>query len=303
MSEQLKGVLPVLPTPFSPDDSVNTHRLRELVDRHIDAGVHGLVACGSGGEVAALTSNERRLVVETVVEQVSGRVPVVAQTGATSTSEAVRLSRHAAAAGADVIMAVTPYYEPLSLTDTLTYLRNVASSVEIPFMIYNIPGVTGVSLAPAAIGGLAHEVPNIKYVKNTNEDMGHTTELIRSYGDVVSTFMGWDNLLLSSLSEGAAGVILGTANLVPARMVSIYNAVLDGKLDIAREEWAHIYPLVEAVLSSPYIPAVKAGLGATGSPFGNPREPLQPLKPEAEARIQELTRQLQVAKQEIGAGS
>src|SRR5262245_19788494 len=111
----LHGVLTALATPFAPDGRIDTEALRRLVDRSIDGGVHGGVACGSTGEFAAMSGAERRHVVETVVDQAAGRVPVVAQTGSVSTAEAVELSRHAQDTGASVVMVVTPYYEPLSL--------------------------------------------------------------------------------------------------------------------------------------------------------------------------------------------
>ena len=120
MTVQLRGVLTALATPFAADGSVDETTLRALVDRSIEGGVHGVVACGSTGKFTALSSDERRLVVETVVDQAARRVPVIAQTGATSTAEAIRLSRHAQAAGADVVMPVAPYYEPLSVEETAT---------------------------------------------------------------------------------------------------------------------------------------------------------------------------------------
>src|SRR5262249_7383957 len=122
MTVQLRGVLTALATPFAADGNVDEALLRALVDRSIAGGVHGVVACGSTGEFSTLSSDERRLVVETVVDHVGGRGPVIAQTGATSTAEAIRLSRHAQSAGADVVMTVAPYYEPLSIDETLSYL-------------------------------------------------------------------------------------------------------------------------------------------------------------------------------------
>jgi 4-hydroxy-tetrahydrodipicolinate synthase len=112
MPSQLHGVLTALATPFAPDGQIDTSALRRLVDRNIDGGVQGVVACGSTGEFAAMSGTERRLVVETVIDQAAGRVPVVAQTGAMSTAEAIDLTRHAQAAGASVAMVVAPYYEP-----------------------------------------------------------------------------------------------------------------------------------------------------------------------------------------------
>lgn len=285
---QLHGVLTALATPFDAAGEVDETRLRALVDRSIDGGVHGVVACGSTGEFSALSGDERRLVVATVVEQAAGRVPVIAQTGATGTAEAIRLSRHAQAAGADVVMTVAPYYEPLSLAETLTYLRAVAGSVEIPVMLYNLPVATGVDLDPDTVGALAREVPNIRYIKNTTTDLAQSARLIHDHGDVLSTFVGWDSLLLASLAEGAAGVMAGTANVVPAELVAVYDAVRAGDLGSAREAWARVFPLVDAIMAQPFIPAVKAGLAAAGFPAGEPRAPIAGLDPAAAARIGEL---------------
>jgi 4-hydroxy-tetrahydrodipicolinate synthase len=288
MASSLGGVLVALATPFSADDSVDEATLRALVDRTINGGVHGVVACGSTGEFSALTIDERRLVVETVVDQAAHRVPVIAQTGATSTAEAIRLCRHAQAAGADVVMPVAPYYEPLSVDETLNYLRAVASSVDIPVMLYNLPVATGVDLHPDAVGGLAREVENIRYIKNTTTDMAQSAQLIHNYGDVIATFVGWDSLLLSALAEGAAGVMAGTANVVPTELVAVYDAVNAGNLEQARQAWARIYPLIDAIMAHPFIPAVRAALEAVGFPIGSPRPPVAKLDAAAAAHIAEL---------------
>ena len=288
MTSSLSGVLVALATPFSADGSVDEATLRALVDRTIDGGVHGVVACGSTGEFSALTSDERRLVVETVVDQTARRVPVIAQTGLTSTAEAIALSRHAQSVGADIVMPVAPFYEPLSLAETMHYMRRVASSVDIPVMLYNLPAATGVDLSPDTVATLAREVENIRYVKNTTPDMAQAAQLIHHYGDLVGTFIGWDTLILSALLSGAAGVMAGTANAVPAEIVAVHDAVQSGDLDAARQAWARIYPLLDAALSVNYIAAVKVALNAAGFPAGPTREPVLPLDPEDATRITEL---------------
>ncbi|MFC5218194.1 4-hydroxy-tetrahydrodipicolinate synthase [Streptomyces coerulescens] len=292
MSSQLSGVLTALATPFAPDGEIDEKTLRRLVDRSIDGGVDGVVACGSTGEFAAMTGAERRHLVETVIDQTAGRVPVIAQTGALSTREAVELSRHAQAAGASVLMVVTPYYEPLTLDETLRYLRTVADAVDIPVMLYNLPGATGVNLSPDTVGELAREVENIRYIKDTSADMAQAGQLIHRHGDVISTFIGWDSLLLTAICEGAAGVMAGTANVMPAELVSIDRALRAGELARAQAEWARIHPLMDAIMSAPFIPAVKAALDAAGFPVGGPREPLLGLDAETTARIAALVRAL-----------
>lgn len=288
MSSHLHGVLSALLTPFDDDGSVDEVTLRRVVDRNIDGGVHGVVACGSTGEFTTLSNAERRRVVETVIDQTAGRVPVVAQTGAQSTSEAIELSRHAEQAGASVLMVVAPYYEPLTIEETKHYLRTVAESVSIPIMLYNLPIATGVNMTPTMVGELARDVENIQYIKDTSADIAQAGQLIHHHGDVVSTFVGWDSLLLAALAEGAAGVMAGTANVVAAQLVSIHTAMSEGDLHRARAEWQQVYPLIDAIMAAPFSAAVKAALGATGFAIGSPRPPVSPLDPEVAAAISRL---------------
>jgi 4-hydroxy-tetrahydrodipicolinate synthase len=288
MSQTLSGVLSALVTPFDSDGAVDEAMLRRVVDRNIDGGVHGVVACGSTGEFTTLSGAERRLVVETVIDQTAGRVPVVAQTGAQSTTEAIELSQHAEKAGASVLMVVTPYYEPLSIEETKLYLRTIADSVSIPVMLYNLPVATGVNMTPELVGELAREIENIQYVKDTTGDLAQAGKLIHHYGDVISTFVGWDSLLLTALTEGAAGVMAGTANVIPAELVSIHAALADRDLDRARAEWEQLYPLLDAIMSAPFVSAVKAALNATGFTVGDPRRPILPLDADSAAVITRL---------------
>ena len=129
---------------------------------------------------------------------------------------------------------------------------------------------------------------NIRYIKNTTPDMAQAAQLIHSYGDLVGTFIGWDTLIFSSLVSGAAGVMAGTANVVPAEIVAVYDAVRAGDLVTAREAWARVFGLLDAALSVNYIAAVKVALDAVGFPVGSPREPVSPLDAADAARIAEL---------------
>ena len=155
-------------------------------------------------------------------------------------------------------------------------------------MVYNLPVATGVDLDPDTVGALAREVESIRYIKNTTVDMAQSAALIHNHGDVISTFVGWDSLLLSALAEGAAGVTAGTANVVPAELVAVYDAVSAGDLDGARRAWARIYPLIDAIMNESFIAAVKAGMAAVGFPVGVPRAPVAELDHDASARIAKL---------------
>jgi 4-hydroxy-tetrahydrodipicolinate synthase len=286
MSTNLRGVLTALSTPFGPDEAIDVDALRRVVDRSIDAGVDGVVAAGSTGEVGALSSEERMLLIDTVIEHTAGRVPVIAQTGATSTAEAIRLSQAAEQSGADVLMLVTPYYEPLSLEETVAYIKDVAGSVELPVMLYNIPAVTGVNLDPATVRSLAEDVPNIRYIKDSSANWEQALQLIHHHSDVIGTFIGWDAYLYSALAEGAAGVMAGTANVVPEEIVAVARLIAEGDLTGARDRWNAVYPAIDAMLSVPFIPAVKAGLAFQGLPIGSPRRPTAELASADLARLE-----------------
>ncbi|MFF2317894.1 4-hydroxy-tetrahydrodipicolinate synthase [Arthrobacter sp. NPDC058097] len=294
MTVQLTGVLTALATPFTDDGQIDVPKLRLLVDRSIDGGVDGVVACGSTGEFAALTQAERRLVVETVVEHTAGRVPVVTQTGATSTAEAIQNSLHAQECGADVLMLIAPYYEPLSMAETTGYFRTVAEAVELPVMLYNYPFATGVNLDAETVGRLGREVENIRYIKDSSGDMGQATQLIHHHSGDISTIVGSDTLILAALTEGAPAVMAGTANLVPQEIVAVQRAVAAGDHVKARTEWNRIYPLIDAVLSAPYVPAVKAALELLGQPIGKPRPPVADLDAASVNRIEKLVAELQL---------
>ncbi|MFK4639392.1 4-hydroxy-tetrahydrodipicolinate synthase [Paenarthrobacter histidinolovorans] len=300
MSKELRGVLTALSTPFNQDETIDVATLRQIVDRSIDAGVDGVVAAGSTGEVGALSSEERLLLIKTVIEHTNGRVPVIANTGATSTAEAIRLSKAAEQLGADVLMLITPYYEPLSLEETVTYIKDVARSVSIPVMLYNIPPVTGVNLDPATVRALAEEVENILYIKDSSANWEQALQLIHHHSDVIGTFIGWDAYLYSALAEGAAGVMAGTANVVPDEIVAVTKRIAEGDLAGARELWNAVYPVIDALLTVPFIPAVKAGLTLTGLPAGSPRRPTAELDADDLAKVEQALAKLSSLKQNIG---
>jgi len=273
MSQDLKGVYSAVATPFTVDEQLDEQGLRALIDRTVAAGVHGLVPCGSTGEFSTLTRGERGRVVAVVVEQNAGGVPVVPQTGATSTREAIELSQHAEKQGADAIMVVAPYYEPFSISEVKRYYAEVAGSVSIPVMAYNLPAATGVNLTPQILGELIDEVPNIKYVKDTSGDFTAAAQLIHEYGERVSVFVGWDTLFLAALLEGAAGSVIGAANVVPGQLVSVYNAVQAGDLTAARSQWKSLFPLMSTFVSGGYNAGIKAGLDLIGQSAGPQRSP------------------------------
>jgi 4-hydroxy-tetrahydrodipicolinate synthase len=184
------------------------------------------------------------------------------------------------------VMVVAPYYEPLSPAEIGTYYRDIAQAISIDVMIYNLPMATGVNLTPADIAKLATDVPNIRYVKDTSGDLSQAARLIHDYGGVVSTFVGWDTLYLASLLEGSPGSVIGAANIVPAELVAIYDAVCAGDLAQAQATWREIFPLMQFLISGGYVSAVKGGLKLIDQSINDPRLPIEALQG---SRLAELT--------------
>jgi 4-hydroxy-tetrahydrodipicolinate synthase len=286
MTKELSGVLTALATPFDANDQIDVALLQKLVDRSINAGVDALVAGGGTGEVSSLTDDERLHLFEVVIEHTAERVPVVANTGGLTAKRAIQLSQAAERAGADVLMLLTPYYEPLTMEEITRYIKAVTAAVEIPIMLYNNPGVTGVNLDAETLGAFGREIDNIRYVKDSSTDWEQALRLIHHHRGDIGLIMGWDSYIFSALLEGATGVMAGAANVVPEEIVGVARAIRAGDVDGAREKWRRVFPVIDAMLVVPFTQAVKAGLRLQGEPIGSAREPLIDLSPEGVSRLE-----------------
>lgn len=290
---ELHGLMSAMTTPMTDDGSaVDEPILRELTERTIQGGVHGLVPCGSTGEFASLTADERRTVVDIVLDQAAGRVPVVPHVGAMSTADAVAHAKHAEAAGAAGLMVVAPYYEPLDLEETKRYFLDVAAAVSVPVMVYNLPVATGVNLEPAEVASLARQAQNIRYVKDTSGDFSQAARLIHDHGDVVKTFVGWDTLYLAALVEGGAGSVNGAANFIAPQLVDIYTKVKASQLAEAKAVWDEVFPLMQFLVSGGYVAAVKAALRILGYPAGAARQPIGDLSADRRTELEQILKNL-----------
>ena len=292
--ESLRGIISAMATPFTEDaTAIDEVRLRQLVDRTVEDGADGLVVCASTGEFASMTVAERNEVAAITIEQAAGRVPVVVNTGAMSTAEAIQLSRDAEARGAAAVMPVAPYYDPLRLDETFAYYAAIAANIDIPIVAYNIPEVTGLHLSPEFLGRLGREIANVQYVKDSSGSFLQLARLTSRYADDIKVFCGVDAFVLPALELGAVGCIVGAANFIAGPLARLQEAVSDGDHNLAVSQWATLVPGLLAILDQDrfsFQAAVKSASRLTGLDLGAPRPPLIGVAPSDELEILEALR-------------
>lgn len=223
----IQGSIVALVTPMQADGTLDRVALRRLIEFHIEQGTDGIVAVGTTGESATLDETEHCDVIRLTVEQVAGRVPVIAGTGANSTTEAIELTRHAKALGADACLLVTPYYNKPTQEGLYRHYRAVAEAVEIPQILYNVPGRTACDMLPPTIERLA-TVPNIIGVKEATGDLDRAREIIRRCGSDFLLYSGDDATACEFCLLGGHGVISVTANIAPRLMHQMCDAAMRG---------------------------------------------------------------------------
>ena len=276
------GSFVALVTPFA-GGKVDVEKLEELVEFQIRSGTHGLVPCGTTGESATLSHEEHELVIRTVVRRADGRVPVLAGTGSNSTSEAIRLSRFAKEVGADGALLITPYYNKPTQEGLKRHFGAVAREVELPLVLYNVPGRTGVNMLPATVNELA-TIENIVGIKEASGSIDQTVEILRDADIMV--FSGDDSLTLPLMAVGARGVISVAANVVPKLMVDLVDLASAGEYSAARDLHYRLFPLFKALFLETNPIPVKAALAIQGRIGTEIRLPLTEISDENRALLE-----------------
>jgi 4-hydroxy-tetrahydrodipicolinate synthase len=272
----LRGCGTALVTPFTADGSVDEPALRQLVARQLEAGIDVLVPCGSTGEAATLSLEEHARVVAITAEVANGRVPVVAGAGSSDTARAVALARASVQAGATQLLVVTPPYNKPPQRGLLAHFRAVADAVDVPIVLYNVPGRTGGNLSAASVLELAAD-PRFVAVKEASGDLGQVDDILADRPEGFLVLSGDDALTLPIVAMGGDGVISVVSNLLPAAMVALAHAAAAGNLRDARRLHRALRPVMAAAfLESNPVPA-KAALAAEGALQEVLRLPLVPL--------------------------
>jgi 4-hydroxy-tetrahydrodipicolinate synthase len=276
MRRTFQGSLVAMVTPFQ-DGKVDEAKLRELVEFHVANGTDGLVPCGTTGESPTLSHEEHKRVVEIVVTTAAGRIAVVAGTGSNSTAEAIEMTVHAAKAGADAALLVSPYYNRPTQQGLYEHFKAIAQAApELPLIIYNIQSRTAVNVETDTLARLA-ELPNVVGVKEASGNLDQMTSVVLACGSEFSVLSGDDSLTLPLLAVGGRGVISVLANLLPREVAELTHAALDGDWKRARELHWKLFPICRAMFIETNPIPVKEAMAMLGMIRAEWRLPMCPM--------------------------
>jgi 4-hydroxy-tetrahydrodipicolinate synthase len=239
---QIKGSITALITPMA-DGHVDEKAFRQLIDWQIREGTSGIVPVGTTGESPTLTENEHKLIIEVAVEQSDGRVPVIAGTGSNSTQEAIGYTRHAKDAGADAALIVVPYYNKPTQEGIYAHFRSIADAIDIPILVYNVPGRTVASITPETLARLARDCPNILGTKDATADLTRPSKQRLLSGHAFIQLSGEDGTALGFNAHGGTGCISVTANVAPRLCAEFQHATLAGDYNKAMQLQDRLMPL------------------------------------------------------------
>lgn len=270
-----KGVFTALITPFQ-NGRVDDAALADLVEFQIQSGISGLVPCGTTGESATLTHAEHRHVIEVCLKQVSGRVPVIAGTGSNSTAETIELTQFARQAGASGALLITPYYNKPTQEGLFQHYQAVANQVDLPLVLYNVPGRTGVDMLPHTVARLAQH-PNIVAIKEATANMERASIILEACGDHLTLFSGDDATFLPFLAVGGTGVISVSANIAPDQMVDLWQQFCKGDMTASRRIHTRLLEINRLLFCETNPIPIKAAAAMMGLCSPEIRLPLTPL--------------------------
>ncbi|HLD48042.1 MAG TPA: 4-hydroxy-tetrahydrodipicolinate synthase [Desulfobaccales bacterium] len=284
---KFRGAFVAIVTPFI-DGRLDEQGLQDLIEFQIAGGTHGIVPCGTTGESATMSHAEHRRVVELTVKTVAGRVPVLAGTGSNSTSESIELTRAAKEAGADGALMITPYYNKPSQEGLYQHFKAVAEAVDIPIILYNVPGRTSVNMLPEAVARCA-AIPNIVGVKEATADLNQISQVIRLCPKDFAVMSGDDFTSMPTVMIGGTGVISVTSNVAPGDMAAMMDAAMAGDIAKAQELHYKLFPLMQAMFIDTNPVPAKTALAMMGKiKSGLPRLPLYKMTEGNEEKLKKV---------------
>ena len=287
MAKIVKGIVAAMVTSMHDDESLNFQEIENQVNRQIAAGVDGVFCLGTNGEAYILSEDEKLRIIETVVKAADGRVPVYAGTGMPGTADTIRLSKKAKELGADVLSVISPYFAAISQDEIYNHYAELASAVDLPIVMYNMPARTGNNIAPDTVARLS-KVDGIVGVKDSSGNFDNMKQYIElTDPETFSVLSGNDALILWNLLAGGAGGITAVANIYPEVMVSIYKYFMQGDLEAAKTAQDSIRPIRNCFKFGNPNTVTKTAARIAGNPVGPCRRPFCSLSDAAVEKIRE----------------
>lgn len=293
MKFKANGIIPAMLTPMDQQGKINEKVLRELTNHVIDNGVHGLFAVSSTGECYGLSIEEKEKVLEIVLDEAAGRVPVYAGTGLITTRDTIEMTQIAEEMGVDAVSVITPMFVRPNNKELYNHFKSVADSVDIPVMLYNNPARTGVNIDSDLLKKLS-EIDNIVGIKDSSGDMTLIGEYIRKTAADFNVLIGKDTLILSGLLYGANGAIASTANLAPKLLVEIYEQFIKGNMEAARKAQFDLFPLRMSYDLGSFPVIIKDGLKLIGMDAGNTLAPIESLDDQSREELKSILEDINV---------
>lgn len=267
-----KGSGVAIVTPFK-EESIDFEKLGELIDWHIEEKTDAIIICGTTGESATMSLEEQKAAIKFAVEKVNNRIEVMAGTGSNNTKKTIQLSKYAEEVGADSLLIVTPYYNKTSQKGLIEHYTKIADNVNIPIVVYNVPGRTGLNVLPKTLYEMSKH-KNIRGVKEASGDIAQVAEIARLCGDDFYIYSGNDDMILPLLSLGGVGVISVVANILPKDTHNLVQYFLDGNIDGSRKLQLDMKPLIDALFTEVNPMPVREAVNILGWNIGPCRMPL-----------------------------
>lgn len=288
----IKGSICAMVTPFDEKGAIDTSALKNLVKYLVHGGLHGIVPCGSTGEAATMNLEEYEFVVKTTVDTVGGKIPVIAGAGSNDTAKAVENSKIAKRAGADALLHVTPYYNKPTNDGLVAHYKAIARAVDLPIILYNVPGRTGLNLSAEATLRIAKEVPHVIGIKEASGNIGQMMDIVKGAPKEFAVLSGDDALTVPLMAAGGVGCISVVANEVPREFTKMVEAAAVGDFKHARELHYKLLDLMNGNFIETNPIPVKSALSMMGKIKENFRLPLVPMQEKNKVILKKILKDL-----------
>lgn len=288
-SLKIEGIIPALITPFNDDETLNEKGLRKVIDHVIAGGVHGVFILGSQGESFALDFEDKKRVIEVTIDACAGRIPTYVGTGMITTVDSVKMTKMSRELGADAVSVITPYFISPTQQELIDHYKAISEAAEdMPVLLYNNPMRSGVSIEVSSVVTLA-ELDNVVGMKDSSANLIQTMSYIKATKDMdFAVLVGNDASIFATLVSGGKGAVAATANVAPALLVGIYNAVKSGEIDKACELQYRLFPLRNAFGLGTFPVVVKEAMNMMGLPAGPAKKPIQCLSPDKKEQLKKV---------------